>query len=99
MPRVNHYTLVMPVIEYLLFSILMLLFLGAVIAFTHFVVRPLRIQWAIVEGRKMVASREVKRSWRHRNVYRTLATARNDLEAAELWEKLKDIQEIAENWA
>ena len=86
-------------IEYLLFSILMLLFLGAVIAFIHFVIRPLRIHWAIIEGRKLVAAREVGHSWRYRNVYRTLATARNDLEAAELWQKLRDIQEIAENWA
>jgi hypothetical protein len=86
-------------IEYLLFSILMLLFLGAVIAFIHFVIRPLRIQWAIIEGRKLVAAREVGHSWRYRNVYRTLATARNDLEAAELWQKLRDIREIAENWA
>ena len=89
----------MPSIEYLLFSILMLLFLGAVIAFIHFVIRPLRIHWAIIEGRKLVAAREVSHSWRYRNVYRTLATARNDLEAAELWQKLRDIQEIAENWA
>ena len=86
-------------IEYLLFSILMLLFLGAVIAFIHFVIRPLRIHWAITEGRKLVAAREVGHSWRYRNVYRTLATARNDLEAAELWQKLRDIREIADNWA
>jgi len=32
-------------------------------------------------------------------VYRTLATARNDLEAADLWQKLRNIQEINENWA
>jgi len=86
-------------IEYLLFSILLLLFLGAVISFVHFVIRPLRLQWAIIEGRKMVAAREVSQSWRCRNVCRTLATALNDLEAAELWKKLRDIQEIAENWA
>ena len=86
-------------IEYLLFSILVLLLLGAVISFAHFVVRPLRVYWAIIEGRKMVAAREAGRSWRYRNVYRTLATARNDLEAAELWQKLKTIREIDENWA
>jgi hypothetical protein len=88
----------MPTIEFLLFSILLLLILGSVIAFIHFVVRPLRIHWAIVQGRKMVASREVGRSWRYRNVYRTLATARNDLEAAYLWRKLRDIEEIDESW-
>jgi hypothetical protein len=32
-------------------------------------------------------------------VFRTLASARHDLEAAELWQKLRDIQEINENWA
>jgi hypothetical protein len=89
----------MPSIQYLLFSILMLLFLGAVIAFSYFVIRPMRIHWAIVEARKMVADRNISNSWRFRNVYRTLATARNDLEAAELWQQLKDIQEINENWA
>jgi hypothetical protein len=77
----------------------MLLLLGAVIAFIHYVIRPLGIYWAIVEARKFVAKREVKNCWRFRNVFRTLATARNDLEAAELWQKLKDIQETAENWA
>jgi len=89
----------MPSTQYLLFSILMLLFLGAVIAFIHYVIRPLRIYWAITEARKMVANRDVSNNWRYRNVFRTLATARNDLEAAELWQKLRDIQEIAENWA
>ena len=89
----------MPSIQYFLFSIMMLLFLGAVIAFIHYVIRPLRIHWAITEARKLVARREARNCWRFRNVYRTLATARNDLEAAELWQKLKDIQEIAENWA
>jgi hypothetical protein len=89
----------MPTTQYLLFSILMLVFLGAVIAFIHYVIRPLRIYWAITEARKMVANRNVSNNWRFRNVFRTLATARNDLEAAELWQKLRDIQEIAENWA
>jgi hypothetical protein len=88
----------MPSIEYILFGILLLLILGSVIAFIYFVVRPLRIHWAIVEGRKMVAAHEAGRSWRCRNVYRTLATAHNDLEAAYLWQKLRDIQELEENW-
>jgi hypothetical protein len=88
-----------PSIQYLLFSILMLLFLGAVVVFTRFVIRPMRIHWAITEARKIVARRDTCNNWRFRNVFRTLATARNDLEAAELWQKLKDIKEIAENWA
>ena len=88
----------MPSVQYLLFGIL-LLGIGAVIAFSHFVIRPLRIHWAITEGRKMVASRDVSESWRYRNVFRTLATAHNDLEATEIWRQLKDIREINENWA
>jgi hypothetical protein len=78
---------------------MMLMFLGAVIAFSYFVIRPLRIHWAINEAKKMVVNREIGNGWRHRNVWRTLATARNDLEAAELWQRLRDIREINENWA
>jgi hypothetical protein len=89
----------MPSTQYLLFLIMMLLFLGAVILFVRFVIRPLRIYWAITEAKKMVGKREVNNGWRSRNVVRTLATARNDLEAAELWQQLKDIREINENWA
>jgi hypothetical protein len=89
----------MPSIQYLLFSIMMLLFLGAVILFVHFVIRPLRIHWAITEAKKMVVNRDISHHWRFRNVWRTLSTARNDLEAAELWHQLKDIRETNENWA
>lgn len=89
----------MPSIQYLLFSIMLLLFIGAIIAFCAFVIRPLLIHWAITEARKMVLQREISNGWRSRNIYRTLATARNDLEAAELWQQLKDIREINENWA
>ena len=89
----------MPSTQYLLFSIMMLLFLGAVILFVRFVIRPLRIYWAITEAKKMVVNRDISHSWRFRNVVRTLATARNDLEAAELWQRLRDIREINENWA
>ena len=83
----------MPSIQYLLFSILMLLFLGAVIAFIRLVIRPLRIHWAITEARKLLANRDVSNTWRFRNVFRTLASSRSDLEAAELWQKLKEIRE------
>ena len=78
---------------------MMLLFLGAVILFVRFVIRPLRIYWAITEAKKMVGNRDISHRWRFRNVVRTLSTARNDLEAAELWHQLKDIREINENWA
>jgi hypothetical protein len=89
----------MPSIQYLLFSIMMLLFLGGVIAFVRFVIGPIRLHWAITEAKKMVADRHISDGWRCRNVWRTLATARNDMEAADLWQQLKDIREINENWA
>jgi hypothetical protein len=89
----------MPSVEYLLLGILLLMGVGAVIAFSYFVIRPLRIHWAITEGRKMVAARTVSQNWRQRNVCRTLATASNDLEAADLWRQLREIQGINENWA
>ena len=89
----------MPSIQYLLFSILTLLSLGAVVLFVHFVIRPLEIHWAITEAKKMVSNRQVGNGWRCRNVFRTLANARHDLEAAELWQQLRDIREINENWA
>ena len=82
-------------ITYLLFNILLLLGLGAVIAFSYLVVKPLQTRWAIVTARKIVAGGEVKSRWQFRNVYRMLATARNDLEAAKLWQQLDEIREKA----
>ena len=81
---------------YLLFCILLLLFLGAVIAFSYFVIKPLQTRWAIVRARKIVAESEVSNTWQFRNVYRMLATARNDLEAAKLWQQLDEIREKKE---
>jgi len=75
-------------IHYLLFSILLLMGLGAVIAFSHFIIKPLQTHWAIVKARKIVAEGKSMSDWQFRNVYRMLATARNDLEAAKLWQKL-----------
>lgn len=86
-------------ISYLLFSILLLLGLGAVIAFSYFVIKPVQTRWAISKARKMVTERNIRNRWQFQNVYRMLATARNDLEAADLWHKLKEIREINENWS
>ncbi|MFC1967138.1 hypothetical protein ACFLV2_00620 [Chloroflexota bacterium] len=74
--------------NYLLFCILLLLALGAVIAFSYFVVKPLQTRWAVVHARKIVADNGDTASWRFRNVYRMLATAHNDLEATKLWQRL-----------
>ena len=80
-------------VHYLLSSILLLLALGAVIAFSYFVVKPLQTRWAIVVARKIVGGNAVSSGWQFRNVYRMLATAQNDLEAAKLWQQLDEMRE------
>ena len=85
----------MSTISYLLFYILLMLFLGAVIAFSYFVIKPLQARWAIVKARKIVAEHNAENTWQFRNVYRMLATAHNDLEAAKLWKRLDEMKELA----
>ena len=80
-------------VNYLLFWILLMLFLGAVIAFSHFIIKPFQTHWAIVHARKIVAEGRVRSRWQFRNAYRMLATARHDLEAAKLWRQLDEIRE------
>ena len=74
--------------QYLLFYILLMLFLGAAIAFSLFVVKPMQTRWAIITARRIVAEGKARNTWQFRNVYRMLATSRNDLEAAKLWQQL-----------
>jgi hypothetical protein len=74
--------------HYLLFCIVMLLGLGAVIAFSIFVIKPVQTRWAIVKAREIASSGKARSNWEFRNVYRMLATAKNDLEAAKLWQLL-----------
>jgi hypothetical protein len=78
---------------YLLFCILLVLLLGAAIAFSLFVIKPMQTRWAIVKGRKIVATGKIENKWQFRNVYRMLATARNDLEATKLWQQIDRIKE------
>jgi quinol-cytochrome oxidoreductase complex cytochrome b subunit len=78
--------------NYLLFAIFMMFNLWAVIAFCVYIIRPLQTRWAIIQARKMVAEGKVRKDWRFRNVYRMLATAKNDLEAAKLWQKLDSMK-------
>jgi hypothetical protein len=82
-------------VSYLLFNILLMLILGAVIAFSYFVIKPLQTRWAITRARKIVAENEAKSNWQFRNVYRILATARNDLEAVKLWRQLDEMKEAS----
>jgi hypothetical protein len=81
----------------LLFDIFLLLLLGAVIAFSYTVIKPLQTRWALKRGREIAASGRIKSRWQFENTYRMLATAPNDREATYLWEKLRDIKEKAEN--
>jgi hypothetical protein len=81
--------------QYLLFGILILLGLGAVIAFSYFVIKPVQTRWAVKKARAIVASGCLPSDWHFRNVYRMLATAHDDLEAAKLWRQLDGMQEAA----
>jgi hypothetical protein len=73
---------------YLLFCILLLLGLGAVIAFSFFVVKPLQTRWADKAHKILMFGDKARDDWQFRNVYRILATARNDMEATKLWQQL-----------
>jgi hypothetical protein len=77
----------------LLFGVFVLLLLGAVIAFSYTVIRPLQTRWAVHKGREIAAAGTIRSRWQFENTYRMLATARHDLEAEELWRKLKEIKE------
>ena len=78
--------------QFLLFAIVLLLGLGAVIAFSFFVIKPLQTRWAVIRARKIVASGRLPSHWHFRNVYRMLATAHDDLEAAKLWQQLDNMK-------
>lgn len=78
--------------SYLLFCIVLLLCLGAVIAFSLFVIKPTQTRWAVRKARKIVAEGNKGSDWHFRNVYRMLATAHDDLEAAELWRRLDQMK-------
>jgi quinol-cytochrome oxidoreductase complex cytochrome b subunit len=75
-------------VQYLLFYILLMLLLGAAIAFSLFIVKPLQTRWAVITARRIVAEGKVRNDWQFRNVYRMLATSRHDMEAAKLWQEL-----------
>jgi hypothetical protein len=79
----------------LLFCILLLLALGAVIAFGLFVIKPLQTRWAIAGARKILSAGQADSEGQFRNVYRMLATAHNDLEAIKLWRQLDEIKDLA----
>jgi hypothetical protein len=83
--------------QYLLFCMVLLLCLGAVIAFSLFVIKPMQTRWAVIRARKIVASGQLPGDWHFRNVYRMLATSHDDLEAAKLWRQLDGMKEVTDN--
>jgi hypothetical protein len=77
---------------YLLFTITLLFGLWAVIAFTIYVLKPVQTHWAMAQARKIIAEGKVRNNWQFHNVYRMLATSKNDLEAQKLWERLDEMK-------
>lgn len=76
-----------------LFGIFLIMLLWSVIAFAYFVIKPMQTGWAVRIGRKIAAAGKIENRWRFVNVHRMLATARNDKDAALLWQKLQEIRE------
>ena len=83
----------MPEQTLLIFFIFLILALGAVIAFSYFVIKPVQAYWAIKRARRILSSGKISSRWQFENVFRILATTRNDLEAAHLWQKLQQLRE------
>ena len=77
--------------------LLVLLGLGAVIAFSLFVIKPMQTRWAVNRARKIVRSGRLPTDWQFRNIYRMLATAHDDLEAAKLWRQIDGMIEASHN--
>jgi enoyl reductase-like protein len=82
------------VLNSLLFCVVLLLAVGAVIAFNVFFIRPFQTHWAINNARKIIDNGRAASEAQFRNVYRLLATARNDLEAAKLWKRLDELKDL-----
>ena len=81
----------------LLFSIFLLLLLGAVIAFSYTVIKPLQTRWAVRQARRIAASGKIKSRWQFESIFRILATAGNDREADYLWGKLQELKNSPES--
>ncbi len=87
----------MDLTQYLLLGILILLGLGAVIAFSYCVIKPLQTRWAVARAREIVAGKQMPRDWQRRNIHRMLATTHHDLEAASLWRKMEEMAQTPDN--
>jgi hypothetical protein len=82
-------------LNYLVYGIILLLAIGSTAAFSYAVVKNRRTQRAIVYARRILAGGQADSEEQFRDVYRRLATAPNDLEAAKLWKKLDELKDLA----
>jgi type II secretory pathway pseudopilin PulG len=82
-------------LNYLVFGIILLLVAGAIITFSYAVIKNRRTRRAIVYARRILAGGQADSEDQFRDVYRQLATASNDLEAAKLWKKLDELKDLA----
>lgn len=85
----------MIILNSLLCCILLLLAVGAVIAFNVFFIRPFQTHWAIGAARKIIDRGQAASEAQFLSVYRLLATARNDLEATKLWRRLDELKDLS----
>jgi hypothetical protein len=81
--------------QYVFTLFALLLTLGAVIAFSLFVVRPLQMRRAVVRARRIIMDGKIDSDWQFRNVYRQLATASDNLEANQLQRQLDEMKATA----
>jgi hypothetical protein len=81
-------------LSYLIFVIILLLGIGAVVAFSRAVINERRTRRAIVYARRILNAGQADTEEQFRSVYRQLATAPNDLEAAKLWQKLDELRDL-----
>jgi hypothetical protein len=80
-------------LEYVIFSILLLLAIGVVIAIGYTVVRNRQTRRAIVYARRILSGGGADSEEQFRSIYRRLATTRHDLEAEKLWKQLDELRD------
>ena len=85
----------MSVLSYLILSVLLLLTIGTATALIYSFIKNRRTRLAIIYAGRILNAGQADSEEQFLNVYRTLATAHNDLEAAKLWKKLDELKDLA----
>jgi|GEM_PF-1431881 len=85
----------MSVLSYLILSVLLLLTIGTATALIYSFIKNRRTRLAIIYAGRILNAGQADSQEQFLSVYRTLATARNDLEAAKLWKKLDELKDLA----